>query len=309
MTIDNPRSLRDAFGAFLTGVTVVTTHDREGNPLGFTANSFSSVSLDPPLLLISLAKTSRNYEAFTTSPGFAVNILTEDQKDISQTFATPVEDRFAKVTWEKGSFGSPVFSNVAAWFDCSIHQVIEAGDHAILIGRVEDYKNGIANGLGYARGAYFTPALEEKAATAITTYPNVVVSAIVERQGEVLFINDGKGNLRLPNKTVTQESGASTQLTTLLNETNLSASVGFIYSVYENSDQNEQHIVYHCTAGEGETAFGEFHALEEETIKKIKDAATVDMLKRLKEESWMGNYGIYFGNQNSGEVRQITPGV
>lgn len=96
MTHD-PRQLRDAFGAFLTGVTVVTTINAEGQPIGFTANSFTSVSLDPPLLLVCLAKTSRNYAAVTEAAGFAVNILSEAQKDVSNTFARPVEDRFAAV--------------------------------------------------------------------------------------------------------------------------------------------------------------------------------------------------------------------
>ena len=97
------RALRDAFGAFPTGVTVVTAHDPSGQPIGFTANSFTSVSLDPPLLLICLAKSSRNFAAITGSAGFAVNILSETQKDVSNTFARPVEDRFAAVEWEEGT--------------------------------------------------------------------------------------------------------------------------------------------------------------------------------------------------------------
>lgn len=95
------RALRDAFGAFLTGVTVVATFNDEGGPIGFTANSFTSVSLDPPLLLVCLAKTSRNYQTLMTAKGFSVNILSEDQKDVSNTFARPVEDRFAAVDWQK----------------------------------------------------------------------------------------------------------------------------------------------------------------------------------------------------------------
>ncbi|KLN60358.1 flavin reductase [Kiloniella spongiae] len=307
-TID-PRQLRDAFGAFLTGVTVVTTHDSQSTPLGFTANSFSSVSLDPPLLLISLAKTSRNYDAFTTATGFAVNILTEDQKDVSQTFATPVDDRFATVTWQKGPHGSPVIDNVAAWFDCSTHQIVEAGDHAILIGKVEAFENGLANGLGYARGAYFTPALEDKATSVASTGTDVVVSAIIDHQGEVLFTESEEGNLELPHKSVTPTHGASEQINTILAETKLQASVGFIYSVYEDMNQNQQNIIYHCAAADTTTSSGAFYPLNDETFARIKDSATIDMLKRLQAESWMGNYGIYFGNQNSGEVRQIVSGA
>ena len=100
-TVD-PRALRDAFGAFPTGVTVVTACDGDGNPIGFTANSFTSVSLNPPLLLVCLAKTSRNFATMTGTPHFAINVLSETQKDVSNTFARPVEDRFAAVEWAKG---------------------------------------------------------------------------------------------------------------------------------------------------------------------------------------------------------------
>ncbi len=92
-TVD-PRALRDAFGAFPTGVTVVTACDGDGNPIGFTANSFTSVSLNPPLLLVCLAKTSRNFAIMTGAQHFAINVLSETQKDVSNTFARPVEDRF-----------------------------------------------------------------------------------------------------------------------------------------------------------------------------------------------------------------------
>ena len=85
----DPRALRDTFGAFLTGVTVVTAHDAAGHPVGFTANSFASLSLDPPLLLVCLARTSRNFQTLTGTAGFAVNILAEHQKDISNTTNSP----------------------------------------------------------------------------------------------------------------------------------------------------------------------------------------------------------------------------
>lgn len=301
MSMDNPRALRDAFGAFLTGVTVVTAYGPDNKPLGFTANSFTSVSLDPPLLLVCLAKTSRNYTIMTEAKGFAVNVLAETQKDVSNTFASPVEDRFASVDWKNGPAGAPVFADTAAWFDCSMHQVVDAGDHAILIGKVEAFENGVANGLGYARGAYFTPALEAKAATAT----NVIVSAVVERAGDILLVEDSKGKLALPQRTVT--SGApSLKLAELLQETGLEASVGFIYSVYDDTETGQQHIAYHCTAAEGESKQGHFYPLDDATIDRISDKPAQTMLQRLARETGMGNYGVYFGNQTSGEVRQIS---
>ena len=144
MTTIDPRALRNAFGTFMTGVTVVTSHDADGNPLGFTANSFTSVSLDPPLVLVCLANSSQNYDALTQAKGFAVNVLSEGQKDVSNTFARPVEDRFSAVNWQNGPHGSPVFNDVSAWFDCSMHQTVPAGDHVILIGKVEAFETSTA---------------------------------------------------------------------------------------------------------------------------------------------------------------------
>lgn len=162
----DPRALRDAFGAFATGVTVVTASDAAGRPIGFTANSFTSVSLDPPLLLVCLAKSSRNYATMTGAGRFAINVLSETQKDVSNTFGRPVEDRFAAVDWRLGPGGCPIFSGVAAWFECSMQDIIEAGDHVIMIGRITAFENSGRNGLGYARGGYFTPRLAGKAVSA-----------------------------------------------------------------------------------------------------------------------------------------------
>lgn len=108
---NDPRALRDAFGAFMTGVTVVTALDAQGQPIGFTANSFTSVSLEPPLLLVCLARSSRNFDAFTQGAGFAINVLAEHQKDISNRFAKPMQDRFAEArmaarpAWRAGDRG------------------------------------------------------------------------------------------------------------------------------------------------------------------------------------------------------------
>ncbi|HBU89246.1 MAG TPA: flavin reductase, partial [Acinetobacter sp.] len=107
-TINKIRELRDAFGSFMTGVTVVTTCKEDGTPLGFTANSFASVSLDPALLLVSIAKTSSNYHNFANTTHFAINILAEEQKDVSNTFARPSEDRFANLSWSKSACQNPL---------------------------------------------------------------------------------------------------------------------------------------------------------------------------------------------------------
>jgi flavin-dependent trigonelline monooxygenase, reductase component len=218
----DPRALRDAFGCFMTGVTVVTTIDAAGHPRGFTANSFTSVSLDPPLLLVSIANNSANLAAFAGGTGFAVNILSEGQKEVSATFARPVPDRFATVYWRRGPVGAPLIAGVSAWFDCTLDRAIEAGDHTILIGRIGGFEAAQAPGLGYHRGAYFTPA---KTAAQLPAGPDVVLSAILECDGQVLLLDDGRGGLTLPMARVGRE-GVQAALAGLIAATGLRAEPG-----------------------------------------------------------------------------------
>ncbi|MTI10091.1 flavin reductase family protein [Curvivirga aplysinae] len=152
----DPRKLRDAFGSFMTGVTVVTTMTREGNPVGFTANSFTSVSLDPPMLLVCPGKYLSCFDIFENCDYFAVNILSADQQEVSDIFAKFNGDRFQQVSWQKGHMDMPLLDASTAQFICKKSKAIPAGDHSILLGEVHDFKNSGQPGLGYAGGTYFT---------------------------------------------------------------------------------------------------------------------------------------------------------
>ena len=132
----DPRTLRDALGCFATGVTVVTTLDEAGQPVGLTANSFSSVSLDPPLILFCLARSSSNLERFRRAEHFAINVLHIGQQPMSGVFARSSAERFDGVAWESWDTGAPILSGSLASFECATHQVVEAGDHLVFIGRV-----------------------------------------------------------------------------------------------------------------------------------------------------------------------------
>lgn len=156
-SVADKRALRTAFGAFMTGVTVVTTVDEAGAPVGLTANSFTSVSLEPPLLLVCISRASLTLPAFLRTEGFAVNILAEDQQALSDRFArVAAAERFAGVDWAPGPVGGPVLGGVCGWFDCRLHDRLEAGDHEILIGRVAGFGHDSRRPLGYARGLYFS---------------------------------------------------------------------------------------------------------------------------------------------------------
>lgn len=147
-------NLRKAFGSFTTGVTIVTTLQADGIPRGFTANSFTSVSLEPPLLLVCLSKKALSYETFTNSDHFAINVLREDQENTSQLFATQSEEKFMSTAWDSGQKSMPILKECLANFVCHKERIVDAGDHTILIGRVTDFNFNEGKPLLYFRGGY-----------------------------------------------------------------------------------------------------------------------------------------------------------
>ena len=131
-----PREFRDALGLFPTGVAVVTTVDDEGQPHGITVNSFTSVSLDPPLVLVSVARTSRNFDLFNKTTHFAINLLHEEQRAISNAFASQTADRFGQVKHRPGHGNAPLIDAHLVGFECETYARYDGGDHVLLLGKV-----------------------------------------------------------------------------------------------------------------------------------------------------------------------------
>ncbi len=155
--INDPKHLRQALGRFATGVTIVTTRGPNGKLEGLTANSFSAVSLDPPLVLWSLQKKAPSLESFRNSGCFAVNVLGAHQHDHCRRFATPSADKFLDVAYRDGFGGCPVLDDSIATFECSTQSVVEGGDHLIFLGRVESavYRDG--EPLIFSAGSFCVP--------------------------------------------------------------------------------------------------------------------------------------------------------
>lgn len=128
-------SFRSVLGHFATGIAVITAMD-DGEPVGIAANSFTSVSLDPPLVLFCAAKTSTTWPRIHRAGHFTVNVLDEHQEEISRLFASREADRFGSVSWRAGSLGAPILDDVHAHLDCVIEAEHDAGDHVIVVGRV-----------------------------------------------------------------------------------------------------------------------------------------------------------------------------
>lgn len=149
------RDFRSALGCFATGIAVITAQPADGHPVGVTVNSFSSVSLDPPLVLYCLGKASQSFDALAAAPGFAVNVLAEDQTELSVRFSrSALQDRFAGLSVTAGVTGAPILDGCLATLDCTREAVRDAGDHIIVIGRVRALASREGRPLLYFRGAY-----------------------------------------------------------------------------------------------------------------------------------------------------------
>ncbi|MBU9710382.1 flavin reductase family protein [Evansella tamaricis] len=147
--MDNVSVFKEVMGNYPTGVTVVTTSDGQGTPLGLTVNSFASVSIDPLLILWSIDKKVSSYEPFIKANKFAVHILAGNQSDICSLFATKGADRFANCEWELSQHNLPIIKETAGVLECETYNVIDAGDHSILIGKVIHIQNNVKDPLLY----------------------------------------------------------------------------------------------------------------------------------------------------------------
>lgn len=305
-SFDN-RELRSAFGSFMTGVTIVTTAGVDGQPRGFTANSFTSVSLEPPLLMICIGKQAASMEVFRHARGFAVNILSEAQKDTSVLFASKRPDKFDAAEWRAGPFGNPLIEGSAAWFDCARYQVIDAGDHIILMGHIEAFSYSDANPLGYARGHYITLGLEQAAVNAASSASRTLVGAILENDSRLVLLPDPArpNGLLLPEVGRLGPSGSASQLHDLLQREGMDATLGFLFAVFENPGTREQCIYYRGEAllhARGRTVLADF---EDIPWDRLPDEATRSMLRRYAAERKIGRFKVYSGDHRQGTVKAV----
>lgn len=149
-----PAEFRQLLGRFATGVTVVTALDTAKRPHGMTANSLSSISLHPPLILVAIEKVALLHPVITTAAHFVVNILAEQQEAVSRRFARKEDDRFDGIGYTLTAEGVPVLDGVLAHIECERHALHEAGDHTIVIGRVTGGAVREGRPLAYFRGGY-----------------------------------------------------------------------------------------------------------------------------------------------------------
>ncbi|MFD1554983.1 flavin reductase [Paraburkholderia silviterrae] len=302
---------RRALGAFVTGVTVVTTIQPDGSPRGFTANSFTSVSLDPPLILVCISKAASSYAVFSETRRFAVSVLAEEQKPVSGVFASKAADKFAQVPWSTRKTGAPVMDGAAASFDCLTHEVVDAGDHIILIGRVVDFVQTSASPLGYCRGAYVNFSLSQDALGAAGARAHV--GAILEHRDGLVLVDTAKG-VQLPTGIKLEPASDPASLRGVLAKLGLHVHLDFLFAVFEADRERESgvHIYYRGRVIHNGSPWLDSSIrivpLSQIPWDEVSDDAVRSMLERYVRERRQDAFGIYVGDAGAGTVQTLVDG-
>lgn len=301
MTELDPRALRTAFSSFMTGVTIVTASRSDGTPVGFTANSFSSVSLDPPLLLVCPGKFLSSYNSFATCRHFAVNILAEGQEEVSNTFARFKGDRFAVTPHGLNADGVPLIDGAVAQFSCKTHQAVPAGDHTILIGEVTAYHHAGGAGLGYVGGQYFSLGLERAALG--QGGGTAVCGAIVEDDDHVLLERTPQG-LRPPQCTTVHHGRLIAELHQTLTDKGIAAELGQAYSVFQGRADRTQHS-YFLAAGKIVAPAGDIVSVRTSDLpaQHFTTPAIAQMMRRFSCEAQTRSFALYLGDTEDGAIQ------
>lgn len=302
---DAKRALRDAFGSFATGVTVVTTRQPDGTPRGFTANSFTSVSLDPPLLLVCIGKAAHSCDSFAQADNFAVNILADDQKEVSGLFASQSPDKFDLANWRLDAQNIPLIDGTIANFSCARHRLVDAGDHLILIGRVLGFETSEGAPLGYYNGAYFDIGLDEALVDAAASAGSVSLGAVLVRNDQILLFEDAAGLISVP--AAPAHTGLSVEaLSNHLSGLGLTPTLDHLYAVYQNTQDGSQHIIYHGIVAGDAPAGMRYFDLSTLPYDLVDSEAERSLLRRYVQENQYGVFGIYHGTEVEGVVHAVA---
>jgi flavin reductase (DIM6/NTAB) family NADH-FMN oxidoreductase RutF len=304
----DPLALRGAFGTFVTGVTVVTTRDADGAPRGMTANSFTSVSLDPPLLLVCVGRQASSFAAFSGCMSFAVNILHEQQTSLSAVFASKKTDKFEGVSFDTVNTGAPILANCLSWFDCTTHQRIEAGDHIILIGRIQAFGTSPAAPLGFCRGRY--AEIKEPLPPGWSPARNMIIAYLIEADRQILLRSAPNGRWTLPVATGRRRDG--TLELDAAGDVALTPDTTFLYSIFDVAETDPGYIVYRGRLAPGEGAQASlppghrFFDIADLPFDAIAERDIAAVLKRYIHEREQNCFGIYMDAVDGGRVAMLS---
>jgi flavin-dependent trigonelline monooxygenase, reductase component len=302
--------LRQCLSNFVTGVTIVTAIDEMGAPRGITANSFTSVSLEPPLVLFCISTHSRSYPIFASCSGFSVNILTEDQKLLAGIFAAMSDDKFKDVPWERGKTGAPKIVGSLATLDCVLHRCLEMGDHMIVVGKVEAFSTAPQRPLIYGQGNYISLSVQE-AAMAHSRGHSLIVACIAEYCGRILLRRpalDSTKGWTLPSVHLNEKSAEMTQaLGEVFSRLEAPTQVTFLYAVYEIPGHNDVNIVYRGSLMAPPKASEHVRLFAETEIpwNDLEPECDPVMLRRFFRERSFDQFGVYAQVGGAGRVATL----
>jgi flavin reductase (DIM6/NTAB) family NADH-FMN oxidoreductase RutF len=302
----DPVALRRAFGTFVTGVTIITTRDADGTPRGMTANSFTSVSLEPPLLLVCVSKSAHSYGAFNSSDAFAVNLLHEAQTDLSNLFASKAANKFDTVHHDNVHTGAPVLADCLTWFDCKVHSRVDAGDHVVLIGEVQAFGTSPSAPLGFCRGRYAN--VKDPLPPGWLESQGMIVGYLIDSDGRLLLRSDGKGGWVLPSakrriadNELKLDSGNA--LTLVPDDT-------FLYSVFDVTDGDPGYLIYRARLAQDSASVAlppglKFFPVDQLPYDEIPSREIRSMLRRYARESASKRFGIYVDSNDGGRLAMV----
>jgi flavin reductase (DIM6/NTAB) family NADH-FMN oxidoreductase RutF len=303
----DPAELRSALASYMTGVTVVTAVTPSGEPVGFTANSFTSVSLNPPLLLVCPGKHLSSFDVFAETTCFAVNVLAEGQEAISNIFASSKAERFEQIAWHKDDAGCPLIVGAAAQFSCSLHQSVEAGDHVILIGRITQFQHADKLGLGYCRDGYFSLNQERRSEAVAATDTRIISAVLLEQDGQLCLLR-GSDGLHLPGVEAPDRSGARSAITQHLASLEIDAELGPVYSVFDDTEHGEHVTVFRARLLQAAATNGLEHvSISDPSLTSLPSPANPEMMRRYQLEYRNNQFGLYIGDAVRGEVHHAEP--
>jgi flavin reductase (DIM6/NTAB) family NADH-FMN oxidoreductase RutF len=303
MNKETQQDLRQILGKFLTGVTVVTTLDQHDIPVGFTANSFTSVSLDPPLVSVCLAQSAGLASVFRQAKSFAINILSSEQETVSNSFASKNEDRFAHIHWTEKSTGSPIIEGSAAWIDCKMNEQLPAGDHMILIGQIVNAEKTARHPLGYYQGQYCGIDLPDEALSIIEQRKSIhsTTGILADHDIRLLLVKQADGYYDVP-RARASGNGADVGIDSAMAKLGLEVKEKVLFSVVEGRYHQRLSIYYRCTVvSSGPLPQGvEYFPLDELPLTRLSFPYLAGVLKRYAKEKETGQFAIYVGDEHQG---------
>lgn len=299
-TLADVRLLRRAFGSFLTGVTVVTTIDADGRPRGFTANSFTSVSLDPPLILVCIARNAASAGVFAASQTIGINILAENQRGTAIKFASKDPDKFETVAWEAGRGGAPRIKKSLAWLECRTSTVTPAGDHLIILAQVDEFMAGATRPLGYFQGSFVGFDMEDRAIEH-ARMGSLVLGCIAESDQQILLCRaDQQSAWTLPSSAlVPGDVSPSQKLQTLLSRLGADVEVSFLFSVFQDPKTGTLYVTHRgrlrrpLAAGREGMPEGRMFDTAALPWNDLMAPGVANMLRRYLQERTTGRFAVY----------------